>query len=167
MGMQLKGRAFYNFLRLGKLDDPSIEAEAWQTEDYRPLPEEELYTRLKKMHIVLNEESYLSYAGNCDSPEDLAECLGHDEENDKAYLLLFELWRRLLPNKKSLSIFCDELDHLIETYDRGELAQEESLQQMLQELEDILDETADENGTPAQDFQVVAAFCAHDLEGFI
>ena len=115
--MELKGKALYNLLRINWLEDPSIGVQPWQVEDYRVLSTADLFSKLEKLKIPLNEESFLLYVESSDSPEELVECLCLDDEDleisDQSYLLLFELWRRLIPEKESLSIFCDELDRLI------------------------------------------------------
>lgn len=169
--MELGGRALYNLLRISWLENPNIEVKPWQIEDYRSLSIAQLFSRLKDLGIVLEEQSFKAYAESCDSPEDLVECLWVDEEDldkqDASYLLLFEIWRRLLPQKQTLSIFCDELDQLIEQYDQGLLEDEELLQKNLQDLEDILDEAADLSGSPEKIFEDLSQLCAHDLYGFL
>ena len=169
--MELKGKALFNLLKINALDDPRLAKTSWQIEELRGIDTQELFARLKKMGITLDETSFSLYADEVDSPEDLVECLWDDEEDleghDQVYLMLFELWRRLLPKKQSLSVFCDELDYLIEQYDRGELEDEEPLQNALSLLEDILDDTSDQDGNPQQIFAEVCAYCAHDLESFI
>ncbi len=169
--MELKGRALFNLLRINWLDNPKIEVKPWQVEDLRSIGMEELFSRLKKLGLILNEESFYLYAENCESPEELLDLICGEEEDpekrDLAYLLLFELWRRLYPDQICLSIFCDELDQLIEAYDRGELADEEQLQNSLQILEDILDEAYDKEGDPQKIFADVSSYCAHDLEEFL
>ncbi|MBS0652290.1 MAG: hypothetical protein JSR39_02045 [Verrucomicrobia bacterium] len=169
--MELGGRALYNLLRISWLEDPKIKVKPWQVEDYRSLSTDTLFARLKDLGIVLDEQSFTAYAESCDSPEDLVECLWVDEDDldkqDASYLLLFEIWRRLLPQKQSLSVFCDELDQLIEQYDQGLLDDEEVLQKNLEDLEDILDEAADLSGSPVKVFEDLSQFCAHDLHGFL
>lgn len=169
---QFKGKAFFNLLRISWLEDKSIEVIPWQIEDLRDLSTEELFSRLKQLGLILDEESFSLYAENCESPEELVDYVWIEEENltgrEQAYLLLFELWRRLLPDKLSLSVFCDELDQLIELYDSGDLDEEESLQNALLILEDILDDASDESGDdPKKVFKEIASYCAHDLERFI
>ena len=169
--MQMQGRAFYNLLRISYLEDPTVQVIPWQVEDYRSLKLETLFSSLKKLGAVLDEASFLAYAENADSPEDLAECICVDEEDmdrfDQIYLLLFELWRRLLPQKQTLSTFCDELDQLIELYDQGKLEEEERLQKALIDLESILEETADLGKEPVAVFEGLCLFCAHDVGGFL
>lgn len=169
--MEWQGRALYNLLRTTWREDQTISVQPWQVEDYRSLSKKALFERMAKFKIPLSEEIFLQYAQNCSSPEELVELLWLDEEDveghDQAYLLLFELWRRLLPDKQSLSLFCDELDSLMDLYDAGTLEDEEKLQQALSDLEDILDLHADKGNTPPEVFAVVSQYCAHDLESFL
>ncbi len=169
--MQLQTKALYNLVRMNWLDDPTLQVEPWQVVDYRTLEVSELLARLKALDISLTEGSFLSYAEKCNSPEELTDCLWLDPEDlkgsDQAYLLLFELWRRLLPEKYSLSLFCDELDRRIYLYDQGDLIDDEPIQEILKELEDILDGHVDRGADPKETFQRVSEYCAHDLENFI
>ncbi len=169
--MQFKGRSLYNLLKISLKEDPNIQTEDWQILDYRSLTLVELLSLLDQLGISLSHETFLLYAESCDTPEDLLECLWVDESDligqDKAYLLLFELWRRWVPEKQSLSIFCDELDHLVFLYDEGFLDDEEPLQVALGELEDILDQSIDQGANPQEIFQSVMRYLAHDLEQFL
>ncbi|MBS0604872.1 MAG: hypothetical protein JSS60_07535 [Verrucomicrobia bacterium] len=169
--MKLKGKALFNLLKISWLEDRNSDVQQWQVEDLRDLSIEDLFSRLKSIGLILNEESFYLYAENCESPEELADCVWFEEDDleghDKAYLLLFELWRRLLPGKMCLSVFCDEIDQMIDLYDSGEMENEETLQNALSMLEDVLDEAYDEEGDPQAIFSAVADYCAHDLERFI
>ncbi|MBI2811772.1 MAG: hypothetical protein HYX67_13225 [Candidatus Melainabacteria bacterium] len=169
--MQLKGKALFNLLRINWLEDRNMQVKPWAVEDLRDFDIQELFSRLKKLGLILDEKGFYLYAENCDTPEELAECLALEEEDpekfDQAYLLLFEIWRRLCPEKIGLSVFCDELDQLIELYDSDDLENEEPLQNALIILEDILDEGADSEGDSKKVFSEVSLYCAHDLEGFL
>lgn len=170
--MKFQGKALFNLLRIKWLEDPRGDIKAWQVEDLQLLRMEELFSRLKQIGIILNEQGFCLYAEKCESPEELADLIWYDEEDleghDKAYLLIFELWRRLLPEKMCLSVFCDALDQIMEMYDNDTLVEEESLQSALSILEDLLDETYDENKEDAQTiFSEVSSYCAHDIERFI
>lgn len=169
--MQFKGRSLYNLLKISLKEDPTIQTEPWQILDYRSLSEADLFKGLEKLKVSLTPETLLLYAESCDTPEELLECLWVDESDligqDKAYLLLFELWRRHIPEKQSLSIFCDELDHLILLYDEESLPDEELLQATLGDLEDILDQGVDQGAEPQEIFQSVMLYTAHDLEQFL
>jgi hypothetical protein len=169
--MQLQIKALYNLLRSNWLEDPNMKVDSWQVEDLRDLPVDVLFERLKDFGIPLTKESFFLYAENCNSPEELADCVWIDEEDligyDRAYLVLFELWRRLLPQKQSLSLFCDELDRNIALYDEGALENEEALQACLEDLEDILDAHVEQGLDPQEVMTQVSHYCAHDLETFI
>lgn len=169
--MEIQDRALYHLLRSNWLEDPSIQVKPWQVENYRQLSVDELFKRLKALKIPLTSETFLLYAESCDSPEEVVDCVWLDDTDDagrdQAYLLLFEIWRRLLPKKQSLSLFCHELDHLIDVYDKEDLKDEEVLQGALSDLEDILDEGVDQGGDAKEVFSSVACYCAHDLESFL
>lgn len=168
--MKTKGRALYNLIRMNWQEDPSLPVEAWQVEDYRALDTDELFTRLEKLGIALDEQRFYSYSEEADSPEELTDTLWVDETFDRfdeAFLLIFELWRRLLPEKQSLSIFCDELDTLIDLYDNEQLENEEVLFSALSDLERILEEHTDHGENPQRIFEEISLHCAHDLESFI
>ena len=169
--MRFKGKALNNLLKLSHSQDPQTEVKPWQIASYRDKPLEDLFARLSSLGMPLNQETFLTYAESSDSPEDLIDFLWLEEEEDEkheeAYLITFELWRRLLPSKQTLSIFGDELDHLIDLYDNGELSDEETLQKALTDLEDILDQSADSGGKPEEVFQMVSQYCAHDIETFL
>jgi hypothetical protein len=167
----MQPKALYNLLRFNWLEDQSLEVESWQIEDLRQVSNEELFIRLHKFGIILDQARLHLYAESCETPEELIECLWIEEEEeesqfDQAYLIVFELWRRFLPQKQSLSIFCDELDHRMALYDRDALGEDE-LQEALKTLEDILDENVDKGGDPQEIFATITSYCAHDLERFI
>lgn len=170
--MELKGKALYNLLKINALDDPKVASAPWQIEDLSTLSTSKLFERLNRLHLPLDENSFLLYANEAESPEELTDYVwvneGDEEGQERAYLLLFELWRRLLPEKQSLSIFCDTCDQLIDQYDRGVLEDEEGLENALCILEDILDNACDtEELSPEDAFAEVARHCAHDLESFL
>ena len=168
--MNLNGRALFNLLRGTWLENPQVAVQGWQVEDYRSFSVEELLGRLEDLGVLLTEEIFKQYADKCDSPEELADCLyleeNQPEQRDQIYLAVFELWRRLMPEKPTLSIFCDEIDRLIELYDRGE-SEEEMLQAALVTLEDILDRAVDDGGDSKEAFEILSSFCAHNLSQFL
>ncbi len=124
--MELSGRALYNLLRGNWLEDPSISVENWQVEDYRILSDQELFDRLQELEISLKLETFSAFAQESDGPEELVDLLTGPEYSaaqiEKIYLLIFELWRRKLPDRQTLSIFCDELDHLIDQFDKEKIS---------------------------------------------
>lgn len=167
----LQTKALYNLLRLNAAEDPTVKAESWALEDLRSLPLEELFSRLEKNNVQLDRRAFHQFAEQCDTPEELSDLLLHDgsleEEQDPFYLIIFELWRRLIPEKQSLSIFCDELDHRIAVYDQGLLESDELIQDALANLLEILDENADSGVEPGDVFAAICDYCAHDIESFI
>lgn len=168
--METRGRALYNLLRMNWQEDPTLPVEDWQIEDYRALATEELFERLEEFDIHLDESRFLEYVEAVASPEELIETLWVKEDSldfDKAYLLIFELWRRLAVENPSLSIFCDYLDGLIDLYDREALEDERALQDALADLERVLDEHVDQGGDPQEIFREITLYFAHDLESFL
>ena len=169
--MNLQTKALYNLLRLNYVSDPSLPCEKWQVEDLRSVSMELLFKRLAKIGIELSSERMHRFADECDSPEELTELLLPDQEDlkqhDEAYLMIFELWRRLFPERQTLSIFCDELDYQISFFEAGELESDEPIQDALANLDEILSENADGGIKPAKIFEKISSYCAHDLMGFI
>lgn len=170
MAMTYQGRALYNLLQMNLKSNPALEVEAWQVEDYRNLSDEELFERLSGLEIFLDRENFLGFVEECDSPEDLADCLylGEDyERHEKVFLIVFELWRRLALHKQSLSIFVDEFDHLIERYEGGDVGCAEELEGAIESFQAILDDNVDEGGEAREGYHFFSAYSCHDLEIFI
>lgn len=170
--MEVNRRALYNSLRMNWVLEPTTEVEVWQVEDYRSMPMDSLFERLEDLNIRLDKTSFLALAEEMSTPEELAETLLAEFSVDKqlydqVYLLGFELWRRLLPEKPSFSILCDELDHQIYLYDRGETKNVEAMEDILANLQVILDENTDEGADPHEAFDCVSTGCANDIEGFL
>ncbi|MCB1116173.1 MAG: hypothetical protein KDK71_06855 [Chlamydiia bacterium] len=168
--MTYQGRALYNLLQMNLKSNPTLEVEAWQVEDYRALTEEALFHRLEELDIFIDRDNFLLYVEECDSPEDLSDCLYLEEDyekHEKVFLAVFELWRRLVPHKQSLSIFVDEFDHLIERYEEGDIGCEEDLQGSIESFQAILDDNVDEGGESREGYHFFSAYSCHDLEVFI
>lgn len=140
-------------------------------EDFRQLPVETLFKRLHQAKISLDKASFLKFAEECDTPEELAELLLADEVEeelyDPLYLVIFELWRRFVPEKQSLSIFGDELDYRISLYNQGLLESDEPIQDSLANLLEVLEENTDLGVKPEEIFVAISEFCAHNLEEFL
>lgn len=168
----MERRALYNSLRMNWLMDPKLPVEPWQVEDYRSIALEELFRRLHGFGLMLDRISFTALAESVDSPEEFTDSLVADQEldnqtQDKIYLLIFELWRRLISDKPGLSLFCDELDHQIYLHDLKGTATEEGIQDALSNLEVILAENTDNGGDPVEVFASIAAGCANDIENFL
>ena len=164
--MEVRGRALYNLLAL----TGSKEADPWQVENYREIKEEELFKRLSALHISIDLSSLVRLSHKCDSPEDLLELIlskdAKQKEAEQIYLLIFELWRRHVGEKRSLSIFCDELDCLMERYDRGEDVVED-LFEHFEDLGQMMEESIDEESGPLEVMEYICSYLAHDVDGFL
>ena len=166
--MELQRKAFYNLLRMNAKDDPKSQVESWQIEDLRDVATHKLFTRLGDLGVELDEESFLLYSDTYVSPEELGLFLSQADENkDKVFLLVFELWRRNCPDKQSLSLFCDELDHRISLYEEDPASYDQMIQNSLIRLEEILEASIDEGVDPKTFFHELDPFCAHDLQTFL
>jgi len=167
----IQTKALYNLLRLNAKEDPTLKADPWALEDFRKLSVAAIFRRLVTLNVRIDEAGFLQFAEECDSPEELLELLvdeeGDPKTQDHIYLLLFELWRRLLPDKQSLSIFCDELDHIIQEYEEDRLKSDEPIQDGLANLLDVLREHVDQKMAPKEAFRTISDYCGHDLECFL
>lgn len=168
----IEKRALYNLLRLNWLNDSSMKVEEWQVENYSLLTNSQLFDRLSFLNFVLDKPSFVIYADDCDSPEELAFHLTADleltpQKKDHIYLLIFELWRRLVTEKPSLSILCHEMDEQIYLYDQGEVSQLSVLQDTLNQFIKVLDQNVDQNLSPDQAFKLLLTYCANDVETFL
>jgi hypothetical protein len=90
------------------IDDPTLDLEPWQVEDYRSFPLDGLFEKLEDLGFSIDKDSFLELAADVDTPEELTKTLkgeASDDAEEEIYLVVFELWRRLLPDKPSLSCF--------------------------------------------------------------
>lgn len=164
--MEFQGRAFYNLLQINYLEDPSLDVARWQIEDYRNFETARLFGSLEELGISLDERSFCDHANECATPEELFEVLT-DAPDDRPYLLIFELWRRLIKDEQPLSIFCDELDYLCLLYDLDKLENSDLLFEKFEELESIVDDSFDEGLSEEEIWDSLKPYLAHDLETFL
>lgn len=170
--MNAERRALYNSLRMNWMLDPNMAVEPWQVEDYRNMPLEAIFERLRLQEIDIDRISFLALAEEYDNPEELTEHLlispdADQRTQDQIYLLVFELWRRLVPEKPTMTIFCDELDYQIQQYDHGKIKDLEVIQDALANLKVVLDENVDQGGDPVEVFNQICSECANDVENFL
>ncbi len=173
--MLFQKKALYNLicLNLDRIQSGELKVEKlepWQAENYRELTIEQLFQRLNKYGISFDSAAFRTYAKPFEMPEEMAESLTDEREpleQDQIFLIIFELWRRLLPEKRSLSIFCDELDYQMSLYDLGKGTSISELQDALAYLQQILEEHVDQKIQPKQAFELKQSFCATDLESFL
>ena len=168
----MERRVLYNSLRLHYQDDPDLEVEPWQVTDYRHESRDSLIEQLNAFEIYLDPSSFIAYADSCESPEELTDEFLSDtklepEDADYVYLLIFELWRRLLPEKQTMSLFCDELDHQISLFDSDKLETLESLEDALANLLYLLNEEVDKGANSIELFETIKESCANHLEDFL
>lgn len=179
--MDISPKALYNSLRMSFLQNPTFSVERWKVEDYRDLALEELFLRLQQYDLILDTKSFLAFADEYDSPEELCDHLSADQElldqvepnqqqnqlQDQLYLLIFELWRRLANEKQSISIICDELDHQIFLYDQGHVTSDEALEDSLSSFHAALEENVDQGLSRDEVFEAVSEYLANDVQSFL
>jgi hypothetical protein len=164
--MQFNGRGFYNTLVFSS----SQAHHPWQIDDYKKYSLQELFEKLKTLDIPLNPALFKSYAETATSPEDLADILSSVDEGEplyeQAYLLIFELWQRLCPHKQSLSLFCDQLDRLIHSYQQ-ELPVADELIKALDELSKIFENFLIQGLSTEEAQEVLASYLSYNLDHFL
>lgn len=165
-------RALYHSLRMQWLHDSSLIVEPWQVADYRSLPLSTLFQALTPYQLSFDRTRFVQEAENYDTPEEMAEGIeenleSDDKSRDYLYLIIFELWRRLVPEKRSLSLFCDELDTQIQLYYLGQIENIELLEDAINSLLQLLQEQVDEGEELAHTFALFQESMASDLEAFL
>jgi hypothetical protein len=171
--MKLATKALYNSLRMSVCQDPSISAKTWQVEDLRKSSLEDLFSRLEKFAISMDKFGFVSYTDEYDSPEEFVEDLVAEnsytaEEIDQIYLLVFELWRRLSPERQSISLVADELDYQIFSFDNGDLERRECLDDAIASFYEALQKAQDASDlSPLELFAAVCEHCANDITSFL
>lgn len=170
--MLLQRKALYNLIQLNL---PRIETgelkiadlQSWQLANYREKTVEELFQQLKGLGITLGSDQFEAYGKHFEAPEEMVEELAKEREpleKDHIYLILFEMWRRIFPEKRTLSIFCDELDNQMIAFD---LQRPNQVADSLVYLQQLLDEHVDQGLDPKQAFQLIQMYCANDIESFL
>lgn len=150
-------------------EQPSLE-ESWQLDNFRALDEQRLFQDLHKLKIDLSPATFDEIAARFDSPEQMTETLAthlQKTPHDHAYLILFELWRRHIPEKQTLSLACDELDHLIMLYDSKQLSEPTEIEDQIDLIKEILEENVDLGMDPKKAFQLIESHSANGIEDFL
>ncbi|MBA3957234.1 MAG: hypothetical protein H0X51_02405 [Parachlamydiaceae bacterium] len=168
----MDSRYSYNVLRLSQVSDPDASVEPWRIADYRVIPQYVLFEQLSELGVDLDRTTFSSLSEEIDTPEELTQAIILEnglvgDIQEKVYLLLFELWRRLVPEKQSFSIFCDELDHQIDLYYHENVENVEVLQDTVANMAVILDDNTDQGTDPLKVFSIIESASAHDVESFI
>ena len=167
----LERHALYNLIRMNWLNEPNSKVEAWQVADYRCIPLDEIFHRLKNFKIHLDQKSFVNYASDYGSPEDFTDDITSDQalsakNSDQIYLLIFEIWRRLLTDKPSLTIICNELDYQIHQHDRGVSSSSTAMQAALASFARALNDNVDQGLLAKEALSRIAPFFANDIESF-
>jgi hypothetical protein len=175
--LPIEKKAYYNLLWMTQGALATQEPQSWEIEDQRQISLADLFARLKAFGLDWDEAGFLKASQDFESPEKMTVGvipLLNTESNktddkvfDQLYLLIFELWRRLLPEKVTLSIFCDELDHLIVAYDLGLIEDLLPIDQAISTLCRLLEAEAEVLNEPLEAFEHISRFLANDLEGFL
>ncbi len=105
--------------------DPSLATiSEWKKKNWREVPLEALFRELSELGVEFDKAHFLVWADESDSPEDLLILITPDEVEegdteylDRLYLIIFELWRRLIPERRPLSIIGDDIDHALIAYE--------------------------------------------------
>lgn len=166
----LNRRALYNLLRFQALESQEG-IDQWQIEDYRQWTLEKLFEQLSHNGWQLDRASFCAYAECVKSPQELLELLIgegelNEEQEDKAYLILFELWRRLMPYQEIFEMMCDEIDYQMYAYEIGEQA-DQKLEAVLSQCVNLLYEQGASVQEAKKMFASICQSCAQDLESFL
>ncbi len=168
----LQRKALYNLIQLNltRIETGELQVgnlKKWQISNYRALPPEDLFAQLRELNIDLDLMRFEELSQNFEAPEEMVEKLASNREpleKDQIFLIFFELWRRIWPEKRTISIFCDELDHQMIAYDLGRPSE---ITDALAYLQQLLEEHADRGLDPHHCFQLVQTYCANDIESFL
>jgi hypothetical protein len=168
----LQRKALYNLIQLnlarieaGELKIGNLQT--WQIANYRDTPAEELFLQLNALGVSFGKEHFELFGKKFEAPEEMVENLAKEREpleQDQIFLILFELWRRFFPEKRSISIFCDELDYQMTAYD---LEKPNAIADTLAYLQQLLEEHVDRGLEPKQAFAIIQTYCANDIESFL
>jgi hypothetical protein len=170
--MLLQRKALYNLiqLNLNRIESGEVKAgrlQNWQIANYREKTSEALFQELNVLGIKLSSEDFELFSKSMESPEEMVEVLAKEREplqKDQIFLVLFELWRRYFPEKRTISIFCDELDYQMTAFD---LEKPNEICDALNYLQQLLEEQVDQGLEPRVAIQLIQTYCANDIESFL
>lgn len=168
----LETKALYNTLAMLHQNEQVPKGDLWKVQDMRTCSLEALFGELRRLRVNFDQKQFYHWAAACETPEELLELvLGEEEEKseqaDHIYLILFELWRRLAPEKRSLSIIADDIDHCIDAFDREEEVEDAQVESLLSEWGRLLDSLRDTGLTEDQALRTIEPFFAHDVPDFV
>jgi hypothetical protein len=139
----------------------------WQVANYREKSTEELFQQLHGLGVMIEQDKFETFCTDFEAPEEIVETVAQEKpplEKDHLFLILFELWRRRFPEKRTISIFCDELDYQMTAYD---LEKPNEMCDALNYLQQLLNEQVDQGVDPHLAFRLIQTYCANDIESFL
>ncbi|MEM8629305.1 MAG: hypothetical protein AAGF04_04475 [Chlamydiota bacterium] len=138
-------------------------------EDFRTFSENELFSRLASIGAPLDKEQFLHLAKQTRNPEELTQRLLLQQKPpplfSPTYLLIFELWRRFLPERRPHALFFDELDRQIFLYYQDKEAKQE-LQQHITSFLNRLTEERNKGKTAHEARAFLDPYLAHYFDHF-
>ncbi len=170
--MQLQRKAVYNLLQinLDRIESGELkiaDLEPWQLENYRQQSTDDLLARLSHLGLAFDDRDFLKRASSFEEPEEMVDAVAASDdprEKDHLFLVLFELWRRLIPERRTLSIFCDELDYQMTRHDLGDPSE---IQDYLAYLQELLEENVDAGLDPSEAYEEIKTYLANDVTSFL
>lgn len=171
--MESTKKALYNSLKFrAAAGDIDASIAPWKVEDLQKRSLEDLFLLLEDEGFIFEKAAFKATGDDFDNPEEFTDFLLQDEEvaeddYDRLYLIVFEIWRRLFVEKPSISIICDALDYQIFLYDQDKQENEIALQDALDAFYGLLEENVDHDIDPKEVFQTLKESFAHDIEHFL
>ena len=174
---QFNPKSYYNELRYdwedGEIADDAVEG--WEVLNYREISDEELLEMLSNEGIDSNPAYLEELIADCESPEEATELLiaernGSLEIPDRLYLIVFELWRRLFPERVTMSILCDNLDYMAEgqhTLNLMSLFNASTSEDTIDLFIEALEGSDLSKISPQERWDLIQSNCACDLESVI
>lgn len=164
---RLGRKALFNCLRAQHKLEGS-DCEPWQVDDYRKWPLEKLLQWLRAFGWPLDHSQFVAYGESVEGPQELLDLLIADQpisakQDDQLFLVIFELWRRLIPHGCNIELLCDEFDYQIEAYQQGDPVDRE-LEKAFSTLLEIVHDPSQNISQSRSIFALIADGSAQDLE---
>lgn len=171
LSTHLETKALYNALvMIPHHTKPLSPIKSWERKERRTSSLEDLFQEVKELGVELDSKQFYQWSSDCETPEELVELLAESDDLkklDHLYLVLFELWRRLSPEKRSLSIVADDIDHLIFAFDQEQEVEDVEVESLITEWCLLIDSLKDSGFTRQEAFQTIEPFFAHNVQEFI
>lgn len=129
----------------------------------RSLETPQLWKEMERLCPPLEESAFFACARQCDLPEEVVQRLSLPQT---LFPFVLELWRRLFPEKRALSLFCYELNYQIALFENGQMSTD--LESYLIELQQLINESVDEGKrAPTEVLAQLQMMCGTDIESFL